>query len=691
MVRRRGEARACGEKPPERYEFKIMRKDGADVWMDVSSGPMVWKGTSAVVTSFFDITAHKNAEEKLRKFSTAVEQSANTLVITDSDGAIEYVNPKFTELTGYAAAEAIGKNPRILNARTQPPSLYEALWRTIKAGQVWRGEFHNRKKNGALYWEQATITPLWDEERNKITGYLGVKEDITARKTAEQAQRASEEKFRILTENIRDVVLQISPEGTILYVSPAAEAFSGYTQAETTGTHVADYFARAEDVERAWATVHEAVENKKSGMFEFLMKHKNGEHLPVENSYAPLVEDGQVVALQLVLRDVGERKRMEAELFKASKLESVGILAGGIAHDFNNIMTGIFGNLQLAKLKLEEEHQAHPYIARAWEAMERATHLTQQLLTFAKGGEPVLEAVAVSEAIEKIVSFNLSGSNVKAHLHLPKDLRPLKADRGQFGQVIANLVINARQAMPEGGGLYIAGENVERLDSAEIPGFEKEGPFVRLTIKDGGSGIAKEHLNRVFDPYFTTKQTGSGLGLATVYSIVKKHGGHIGIASAPGEGTTFTIHLPAHIAGQNRSFPSAGKQDERTLAGGRALIMDDEELVRDVAGAMFEVLGYTPDFARDGEEAVAKYREAQRADAPYGVVVMDLTIPGGMGGKEAVQEVLRLDPAARVIVASGYANDPIMAHFEQYGFRGRLVKPYKIAALEAAIVMTDQL
>jgi nitrogen-specific signal transduction histidine kinase len=415
------------------------------------------------------------------------------------------------------------------------------------------------------------------------------------------------------------------------------------------------------------------------------VKPKYGEPFPVENSYAPLIEEGRVIALQLILRDISERKRMEEELLKARKLESVGILAAGIAHDFNNILAGIFGNLQLAQLKLADDSPAQQYIVRAGGAMERATLLTKQLLTFAKGGDPILESVGIKEAIEQIVSFNLSGSNVKAHLDLPEGLWPLKADRGQFGQVIANLVINAVQAMPKGGWLSIAGENIGRLEDGAIPGFKAEGPFVKLTVRDEGCGIAAEHLGQVFDPYFTTKQGGTGLGLATIYSIVRRHHGHIGIASTLNMGTTFTLHLPAELSGESGETSGAEGAGEGGSVGGRVLIMDDEEMLRDVLGAMLEALGYTPDFAGDGKEAVAKYCAAKAGGRPYALVVMDLTIPGGMGGGEAVGKILESDPAAKVIVASGYSHDPILAHFEQHGFCGRLVKPFSLAALKAEL------
>jgi PAS domain S-box-containing protein len=685
LVRQRGEARQRGEDVPERYEIQLVRKNDAAIWVDISSGAITWKGRPSVITSFFEITARKELEERLRTLSTAVEQSANTIVITDTDGNIQYVNPKFTELTGYTAAEAQGLNLRILNARTQPAALYEDMWGAISAGRVWRGELHNKKKNGELYWEQATISPLWDEENKKITNYLAVKEDITARKNAEQALLASEEKFRLLTESSPDIVAHISLEGTILYVSPAKGAFRGYTPAEVIGTNVSGYFAREEDMERGFAEIQKIIETRQSGRFEFLANAKEGEPFEVENHYAPLMEDGRVASLLFLMRDVSERKQAEKERARAHKLESVGILAGGIAHDFNNIMTGIFGNLQLAKLKIAEDHPAHKYIFRAWEATERATHLTKQLLTFSRGGEPILEAVGVKEVIEKIVSFNLTGSSVKAILDFPEKLWPLKADSGQFGQLIANLVINARQAMPDGGVLHIAGENVERLNPVESPGLTASGSFVKLTLKDEGVGIAPDHLGMIFDPYFTTKETGSGLGLATVYSIVKRHNGHIGITSEVGRGTTFTIHLPADLSGQTQNAVSSEEPDGSVHSGGRVMIMDDEELVRMVVGDMFEALGYSADFAGDGGEATAKYREAQASGAPYALVVMDLTIPGGMGGKEAVQNILEINPEAKVIVASGYSNDPVMAHFERYGFRGRMVKPISLEAMKAEL------
>lgn len=619
-----------------------------------------------------------------RRLELIFEHSAGMLFVISPDFKVLRANKRLLSVLGLTAEEAIGRPCYEVSRRRDAPCEKCTLRTVMQTGRPVREEHALPYPDGSLHWFDISGYPLRDEN-GAIVELVEMAMDITERKKSELALRESGEKFRMLTESSRDAILHISLDGTILYANPAAEMWSGYTPAELIGTNVAGYFASEKDRERGFAEIQKVIKTGQSGMFEFLLRCKNGDILDVENSYAPLLKDGRVASLLLILRDISERKRAEKELATAHRLESVGILAGGIAHDFNNIMTGIFGNLQLAKLKLAGDHPAHKYIVRAWEATERATHLTKQLLTFAKGGEPILEAVGVKEVIEKIVSFNLSGSSVKASLNFPEELWPLKADGGQFGQVIANLVINALQAMPDGGVLYIAGENVERPDPAESTGLTSSGPFVKLTVKDAGVGIAPDLLPRVFDPYFTTKQTGNGLGLATVYSIVRRHNGHVGIVSEVGRGTTVTIYLPADLSGQTRRAAAPKEPDGALPGGGRALIMDDEELVRAVMGDMFETLGYSADFAGDGREAATKYREAQAGGAPYALVVMDLTIPGGMGGKEAVKDILAINPTAKVIVASGYSNDPVMAHFERYGFRGRLVKPICLEAMQAEL------
>ncbi len=392
--------------------------------------------------------------------------------------------------------------------------------------------------------------------------------------------------------------------------------------------------------------------------------------------------DGSRKGLVVLGRDITERKLAEEELQKMAKLKSVGILAGGIAHDFNNILMGLFGNISIAKLELSEDHPAFKFLSKAEKSMDRATRLTNQLLTFAKGGEPVRKNVPLGTLVRDIVRFDLSGSNVKPIFKLANSLWLADVDKGQMQQVFSNLTINADQAMPDGGHLYITMEN-EDLSRKSLPGL-KPGKYLKVTVKDEGTGIDPKQLGRIFDPYFTTKQAGSGLGLATTYSIINKHGGHIGVESTLGKGTVFTLYLPASEA---RQLPEARKPVTKLLPAQRTkvLVMDDEEMIRDIASQMLKKKGYEVQTAEHGEQAIEMYSQALNSSEPFDAVIMDLTISGGMGGEEAMKKILALDPEARGIVSSGYANDRIMANHTEYGFKDIVSKPYKIDQLREVL------
>ena len=379
-----------------------------------------------------------------------------------------------------------------------------------------------------------------------------------------------------------------------------------------------------------------------------------------------------------------EKERMEREVLRNRKLESIGILAGGIAHDFNNILTGLFGNMELAKMELEEDHPAFPFISNANSALERAKGLTGQLLTFSKGGEPILDSMDVASLCREVVNFNLAGSPVGAVFDIPQGLWHVRADRGQISQVISNITVNAQQAMPNGGILHVGMANVtDRQEYRSLlgeDGSEQEG-FVRLTMRDEGEGIAPELLDRIFDPFFTTKPLGSGLGLSTVHSIVRKHGGFVRAESEPGRGSTFTVYLPAE-----REVVVPGAKEGVGVPDGytpryRILVMDDEDMVRGVTARMLGLLGHECTFALDGRQAVALYRDALSEGNPFHLLIMDLTVPGGMGGVEALRRIRELDPRVRAIVASGYSNEKVVADYLDYGFVGRLAKPFQLAEL----------
>ncbi|NOY52306.1 MAG: response regulator [Deltaproteobacteria bacterium] len=402
-----------------------------------------------------------------------------------------------------------------------------------------------------------------------------------------------------------------------------------------------------------------------------------------EEQLADLVEERTaelVEAHRELQKEFDERKRLELELIKSAKLESLGVLAGGIAHDFNNLLTGIQGNISLATLDAVPGSPQESTLKEADKACTRATSLTHQLLTFSKGGNPVKTTLHINEIITETAGFVLRGSNVKCVYHLPEDLWNVEADEGQIGQVIQNLVINADHAMPKGGTLNVRGENIH-LDQ-ENPNGLPEGNYIRITFRDEGCGIDGEDLSRIFDPYFTTREGGNGLGLSSAYSILQKHGGSITVRSEPGKGATFAILLPASM---KKELPTQPERGSLSVGSGRILVMDDEELIRKTLSRMLEKLGYKTDGVGNGTEALESYRKALQEGNPYRAVIMDLTIPGGMGGKEAVRKLLKIDPGAKVIVSSGYSQDEILAEYRRYGFSGIMTKPYETRKLSGVL------
>ena len=378
-------------------------------------------------------------------------------------------------------------------------------------------------------------------------------------------------------------------------------------------------------------------------------------------------------------REVAERERMEDEMTRVQQLESLGLLAGGIAHDFNNLLGSILGSLSLALLDVDPANPAHRQLIKAEQVSLRAQNLTRQLLTFSRGGAPVKRLIALAGIIGEAAGFSLRDSRVLHEIDVPSDLWPVEADEGQVMQVLNNLLINADQAMPTGGIIRISARNITLEPDSGLP--LGAGRYVKLSVADEGTGIPADHIARVFDPFFTTKQKGSGLGLAVSYSIIRKHEGLMTVESEPGRGATFHVYLPAS-QGEVSISP---RDDQVTRGAGRVLVMDDEEEMRSTTGDMLERLGYTVDHAGDGAEAVAKYQRARDVGLPYDAVIMDLTVPGGMGGKEAVRMLLALDPHAKAIVSSGYSHDPVMADFRAYGFHGMVKKPYRLRDLSEVV------
>jgi PAS domain S-box-containing protein len=538
--------------------------------------------------------------------------------------------------------------------------------------------------DGHLTTVRVRAFPIADEHQ-QVQGFIKMVEDITSRLQAERALANEKEQLAVTLRSIGDGVITTNVTGEIQLVNKVAEQLTGWTQPEALGKPLAEVFriVAAQTRLPLESPVKKIIESGQIVGFDNqkLMISRSGKELIIDDSGAPILDDeGKVIGVVLAFRDVTDQIRREKELLKVAKLESLGVLAGGIAHDFNNVLMAILGNLNLSQLDPDLKPSTRAHLDKAAKASARAKGLTQQLLTFAKGGAPVKETTALTDVVMDSADFVLSGQAVSCRFDIPADLWLVDIDKGQISQVVQNLVMNAGQAMPEGGVVEISLQN--HVTQSE-PGRDN-GRFVKMTIRDHGAGIPAEVADKIFDPFFSTKPGGSGLGLSITNSIVAKHGGRITYETSPGSGTVFAVFLPASESASDPA-PPAEPAYAPSPGGKTVLVMDDEEMIRDVAKAMLDHLGHAVLLARDGEEAISLYQARMQSGRPPDLVIMDLTIPGAMGGQETVRALLHLDPAARVVVASGYSNNPILAEYSKYGFIAAVSKPFQLHELEQII------
>jgi PAS domain S-box-containing protein len=611
-----------------------------------------------------NITERKNTEKALKRSedekAIILNSLAELVVYQDTNQKVIWVNRAAGESVNALPHELVGRYCyEIWHGRTKPCHNCP-VHRSFKSGKFEHNEITSPDKRHWYVWAY----PVKDSNGQTI-GAVETVLNITDSKLAEEELRESEKRFRLLTEAAFDGIA-LSENGIFFEVNKAFAAIFRYTPEEMVGMNLSSVVAPA--------YLNDVMKKISSGYdkpYESVCINKEGNLFPVEVCGKSIPYKERTIRLTAI-RDISERKRFEYELLKSEKLDSIGMLAGGIAHDFNNILTAVLGYISLSKMDTEPGSELFNQLDNAERATFRAKDLTQQLLTFSKGGVPIKTLTSIKEIIKDSASFALRGSKVKCELKLADDLWVIEADEGQISQAVNNLTMNAQQAMPSGGIMRITAENVLVHKKDNLP--LQEGRYLNITISDQGHGIPKELFPKIFDPYFTTKQKGSGLGLAVVYSIIKNHGGYINVGSELGAGTTFTIYLPASPQYIQKKKILA---DKIFTGKGRILVMDDNKMVRDVLGDILKYLGYDVVFSKDGAEAIEMYRKALETEQPFDVVILDLTVPGGKGGKEALQELLTIDPKVKAMVSSGYSTDPVMAHYEEYGFIDVITKPYK--------------
>jgi len=673
------------------FERENIRKDGSVIQVEVSVKVISREGKGIVNGFVRDISERKRTEAELRRRKERLKTLANSLpgliyqffVRPDGDMGFYYLSDRAGDILGVDNnLPDIFKQVAACIPEEDRSRFLESIRHAALTVSRWEYEGRYIAPTGEEKYLRGVSIP---EERPGEIVFNGMVLDITEQKRAEVALAESRKRYRDLIESINEIVWEIDATGRLTYISPNIEKLSGYRQAEIIGKMPYEFM---------WAMNMEELKGRFAGSFdsqypfitsEVIIVHKQGVHIAVEVSGNPFyLKEGRFCGYRGILRDISEMKRLQEEMIKSQKLESIGTLAGGVAHDFNNLLMGILGYIGLAKLNAQQEMVVERSLSKAEESCMRAKELARRLLTFSRGGDPQMKPIDIREAVRESAKLVLSGSNIQCRYYLAKQLHPVQADEEQIRQAIGNIIINAVEASPAGGSISVKGENVayRRKD---------EKPFIKVTISDRGKGISKECLGSVFDPYFTTKDMGAlkgtGLGLSISYSIIKKHGGDITVQSEVGKGTSVSVYLPAWSGGTQakstvKEEPPVSDNPEVSVK--RILVMDDEPLIRSFLEETMSFLGYDVSACDEGLKAVEIYREAM-ASRPYDLVVLDLTVRGGLGGQETIQRLLDVDPAVTAIICSGYTDDPVISHCGAYGFKGAWVKPVSIEQIKTTL------
>lgn len=612
--------------------------------------------------------------EEQEKNKALLDAIPDIMFLIDEDGVyLDYHTPSQRNLL-FEPKDFLGKNQKDILPYELSSVFSKAFEKIIKTETPQIVEYQLKLDDKQQYFEARIV-------KCGLNKLLVIVRDITEQKESKDLLFKEKEKLDTTLKSIGDGVITTDLKGNITLMNKIALNLCEWTFEEAKGKKLNEVFkiinektkqAAENPVDKVLLTGN--IVGLANGT---ILITKTGKEVVIADSAAPIIDaNGNIFGVVLVFRDVTEKTKMEKDLLKANKLESIGVFAGGIAHDFNNILTALLGNISLLKLELENNSELFNIANDVEKATNRAKDLTYQLLTFAKGGEPIKTISSMEDIIKDSASFVLRGSKTKCEFNFEQNLPNVEVDKGQISQVIQNIVINASHAMPN-GGVVQTDVSVQKIQKNNIY-FLSEGNYIKILIKDNGTGIKKENFDKIFDPYFTTKSNGSGLGLSVSYSIIKKHKGYIGFESEEGKGTTFLIFIPA----SEDKFKTNGDIKQYIKKGsGNILIMDDEIMIVETLQKMLKVLGYKSDFCQNGEEVILKYKNNFNTEKKFDAIIMDLTIPGGMGGKEAIENILNFDKNAIVIVSSGYSNDIIIANYKIYGFKAILNKPYQISEL----------
>ncbi len=656
-----------------------LQTEELDDEMLIDLGPI---GT--VTASFDQVLKHLNKTKDelavVREDLKAVFSNAGVaILILNTDLQVIDFNRLALDVTNLDNEELLDRHCyEIVCGNEAPPDdcmLKRALFEGKRIHQhVESKRFHRHELDISNRLYDVVATPIFNND-GVVDHMVLVYVDITQRQRDMDKLSASERRLRNLFDNTSDMIQITDFQGGIKFVNRAWSEVLGYGMEQLEGLGLEE-LVDGEYLEGYKEALEKARDNKTRVHIETAFIAMDGRKVLMDGNVSSTGAKGQGKVLQGFFRNVTRQRRLEEEVSKAQRLESVGFLAGGIAHDFNNILTAVLGNISLAKLYKERGYDIGDKLDKAEKSLLRARVLTQQLLTFAKGGKPVKEKMLLDRLVNDAVIFALSGTNVGCDYDIADDTWLVDADPGQLEQVVHNLVINSVQAMPDGGTLHVSLCNVNAHDYPDRPLTGDE--YIKLEIRDEGVGIPEGEIDKVFDPYYSTKDGGSGLGLSAVYSVVRNHGGVVDLKSKLGRGTTLNIFIPA-VSGE--VVEATAVEEEAVEGRGRILFMDDEASLRELISTLMEHFGFQVVTAADGEETVKIYNKAFKMGRPYDLVVMDLTIPGGMGGKETLEELMKIDPGVRAVVSSGYSNDTVMSDYDKYGFAGVMVKPYKVEAL----------